>query len=308
MAVFTDINQLPQFKNTVLTVGTFDGVHQGHITILNQVVAKAAEVGGESVLVTFDPHPRKFLFPHQPLGLITPLESKIELVTETGIDHVVVVPFNTDFSRLTAKGYIEKFLVANFHPKVIILGYDHRFGHDRLGDIHMLRHYQPTYQYELVEIPAQLIDAAAVSSTRIRNAIKDGRIEEANTMLGRNYSIKGSVVKGRQLGRTIGFPTANLTPADESQKLPGNGVYVIACTYNDMIYMGMANIGYAPTVTEKKEIKIEANLFDFDFDIYGEHIEIAFLKKIRNEEKFQSLDHLKARLALDKEEALSYFA
>ena len=304
MAVYHDISALPDFHNAVITVGTFDGVHKGHKAILQKVVEHARSQHGESILITFDPHPRKLLFPHQPLGIITPLDEKIKLVLATGIDHIVVVPFTTEFSRLTCTGYIEKFLLKNFRPKSIVIGYDHRFGHDRLGDIDMLKHYAPVHNYQLIEIPAQLIDTAAVSSTRIRHAIKEGNMQEAALMLGRYYSLKGTVEHGRKLGRTIGYPTANLKPLDAAQKIPAIGIYTIQAIHNGTLYNGMLSIGHNPTVTDKKDLKIEANLFDFNKEIYGEELEIIFIRKIRDEQKFGSLDELKNQLHHDKVQSL----
>jgi riboflavin kinase/FMN adenylyltransferase len=304
MSVFYDIQQLPQFKNAVITIGTFDGVHKGHKAILLEVVAHAKKINGESVLLTFEPHPRKLLFPDQPLGIITPLSQKLQLIAETGIEHIVVVPFTREFSMLTAREYIEHFMVGIFHPHSIIIGYDHRFGHDRKGDLDMLKQYAPVYHYELIEIPAQLIDDATVSSTKIRDAISQGRMPEASHMLGRHYSLKGTVVHGNKIGRTLGYPTANLHPLETEQIIPALGIYAIQAIHNNTQYTGMMSIGYNPTVTDKKELRIEANLFDFDKDIYGDELEIIFVKKIRDEQKFDSLDILVRQLHKDKEETI----
>ena len=307
MAVFFDIQHLPDFKNAVITIGTFDGVHKGHKTILAEVVNHARQVNGESVLLTFEPHPRKLLFPDQPLGIITPLDQKLQLITESGIEHIVVVPFTREFAGLSAEEYIERFLVGIFHPKSIVIGYDHRFGHDRKGDLKLLEKCAQQGGYELMEIPDQLIDDAAVSSTKIRHAITEGRVEDASHMLGRNYSITGTVIHGNKLGRTIGYPTANLKPTDPEQTIPAVGIYAIQAVYNGSQYNGMMSIGYNPTVTDKKDIKIEANLFDFDEDIYGRVLEISFLKRLRDELKFDSVEALKRQLHNDKEETLKLF-
>lgn len=300
MAIFYDTIGLPKFKHAVLTVGTFDGVHKGHRAILQEVVTHAANVNGESVLLTFEPHPRKLLFPDQPLGIITPLQQKLELITEAGIQHIVVVPFTMAFAGLSAKEYIENFLVNIFHPHSIVIGYDHRFGNDRKGDIRLLEEFSTEYQYELIEIPAQLIDEAAVSSTKIRNAITGGRMDDARHMLGRDYSLRGTVVHGNKLGRTLGYPTANIHPLEKDQIVPALGIYAIRAIHNWQRYNGMLSIGYNPTVTDKKELRIEANLFDFDQDIYGNTLEIFFIKKLRDEQKFESLEALKAQLHKDK--------
>jgi len=308
MAVFTDINNLPSFRNAVLTAGTFDGVHLGHWAILQEVVRHAREVNGESILITFDPHPRKLLFPDQPLGIITPLDQKISLIQERGIDHVVVVPFTREFANLSAAQYIEDFLVHRFHPHSIVIGYDHRFGHDRKGNIQLLQEFATANQYHVTEIPAQLIDAASVSSTRIRKALNDGQVGEAAHMLGRAYAVRGRVVHGNKLGRTIGYPTANLQPLDPEQLVPGIGIYAIRAEHNGTRYDGMLSIGYNPTVTDKKEIKIEANLFDFDKDIYGDVLEIQFIRKLRDEQKFPSLEALMQQLHQDKKDTLAVLA
>ncbi len=304
MAVFFNIQHLPDFKNAVLTIGTFDGVHKGHKAILREVVRHAKTVSGESVLLTFEPHPRKLLFPDQPLGIITPLDQKLQLINDTGIEHIVVVPFTKEFSELSAQKYIEQFLVNIFHPHSIVIGYDHRFGQDRIGDLHLLEQYAPIYNYELIEIPEQLIDEAAVSSTKIRNAIREGRMEDARQMLDRNYTIRGTVIHGNKIGRTLGYPTANILPENKEQIIPSLGIYAIQAIYDGRQYNGMLSIGYNPTVTDKKELRIEANLFDFDKEIYGDALEIAFIKKLRDEQKFNSLEALKEQLHKDKEETL----
>lgn len=305
MAVYLDIKELPKFHNPVLTIGTFDGVHEGHETILKEVVKHAKEVNGESILITFEPHPRKLLFPDQPLKLLTPLQQKMEYITGAGIQHVVVVPFTKEFANLSAQEYIENFLVKYFHPSCIIIGYDHRFGHDRKGDINLLKEYEKQYGYELQEIPAQLIDDAAVSSTKIRRALNEGRMQEAAHMLGRPYSIRGTVKRGAQLGRTIGYPTANIEPDDAEQLIPANGIYAVRVKWNNKEYGGMMSIGYNPTVTDDKMLKLEVNIFDFNEEIYGQALEIAFIAWLRDEEKFDSLEALTEQLHRDKRDTLN---
>lgn len=308
MAVYYDINKVPTFTNAVITIGAFDGVHEGHKAILRKVAARALEVNGESILITFEPHPRKLLFPDKPLGIITPLAEKIDFALETGIEHIVVAPFTREFSAMSAHDYIERFLARVFKPHTIIIGYDHRFGHDRAGGIELLNKYSADFGYELIEIPAQLIDEAAVSSTKIRNAIREGNMQLAAHMLGRPYSVAGAVAHGNKLGRTIGYPTANLNPAEPDQLLPGNGVYAILAVHNGRTHKGMASIGYNPTVTDKKELKIEGNLFDFAEDIYGDTISFQFIKRLRDELKFDSLAALTHQLHLDKLNTLEVLA
>ncbi len=306
MAVFSDIHHLPAFRNAVITVGTFDGVHKGHTSILQELVQCAKEVNGESVLITFEPHPRKLLFPDQPLGILTPLEQKSKLILETGIEHIVIAQFTEAFSKLSADDYIENFLVGLFHPHTIIIGHDHHFGYDRKGNIGLLKKYETKYAYKLLEIPARLIDEAAVSSTKIRKALEAGHVNEASNMLGRNYSITGKVVKGAQLGRTLGYPTANIAPSDIDQLIPAIGIYAVYVIHKQMRLKGMLSIGFNPTVSDDKRIKIEVNIFDFDQDIYSETIDIEFGHRLRDEQKFDSLDALKAQLHLDKEKTINY--
>jgi len=300
MAVFYSIDGLPHFHNAVLTVGTFDGVHKGHRAILDEVNRHAANVGGESVLITFDPHPRKLLFPEQRLGLITSLRDKIDLVTAAGIQHVVVVPFNREFAAMRASEYISQFLVGIFHPHSIVIGYDHKFGNDRAGDFRLLETCAPEHGYQLIEIPPLLIQHAAVSSTKIRHAIEAGDMDIVAAMTGRYFAIEGEVIDGKKLGRTIGFPTANIKMSDPEQIIPAIGVYAVIVKHNDVSYKAMLNIGYNPTITNTRQLHIEANLFDFDKTIYGELLRIQFVRFIREERKFDSLVALKEQLNIDR--------
>ncbi len=308
MAVYHGTGGLPSFKSAVVTIGTFDGVHKGHRAILQNVAEKAASVGGESILITFDPHPRKLLFPNESLGIITPLAQKLELVQSIGIQHVVVVPFTHEFASLSARGYIEEFLVRHFSPHAIIIGYDHRFGHDRTGNITLLKELAPQFGYRVLEIPAQLIDQAAVSSTKIRNAVMSGNALEATSMLGRPYSFAGRVVHGRQLGRQLGYPTANLIMSDADQVVPGMGVYTVRVRWNGQVYGGMMSVGKNPTVSDTEELKIEVNIFEFAGDIYDETIEVSIENKIRNEMKFNNLDDLKSEIESDKKKSIDFLS
>lgn len=300
MAVYYSIDDLPDFASPVITIGTFDGVHMGHKVILQEVHSYARKIGGESVLLTFEPHPRKLIFPEQQIQILTPLDKKLGLITQEGIQHTVVVPFTKDFASMSAKEYVSDFLVKLFKPSAIIIGYDHQFGHDRKGNIDLLKELQQQYDFDVVEIPAQLIDEATVSSTKIRNAIKEGAVDDAATMLGRNYTLLGTVQKGAQLGRTIGYPTANVVPNHKEQIMPANGVYAVKVTYAGKVYNAMLNIGFRPTVSSDMTLHIEAYIFDFSDDIYNEEIELTFVARLRDEQKFNSLDELKAQLAQDE--------
>lgn len=304
MALYFDIDSLPLFEHAVLTIGTFDGVHLGHRTILDEVVRHTKSVKGESIVITFEPHPRKLLFPGQPIKLITPLQQKLDLIAKAGIHHVVVAPFTREFSQLSATEYIRDFLVKKFQPHSIVIGYDHHFGHDRKGDINLLKEQSAEYGYKVFEIPAQLIDEAAVSSTKIRKALAEGRISDAGHMLGRNYTISGTVIEGNKLGRTIGYPTANIRHSEPEQILPAIGIYAVYARLQGTSFKGMLSIGHNPTVTDDKSIKIEVNIFDFDKEIYGDMLEIEFVARLRNEEKFDSLDALKEQLHKDKEDSI----
>lgn len=304
MAIFYNTDNLPDFENPVLTIGTFDGVHEGHKAILEEVVKHAGQVAGESIVITFEPHPRKLLFPTQSLRLITPLQEKLRLIAETGIKHIVVVSFTREFSHFSAEDYVTNFLVLKFQPKHIIIGYDHHFGHDRTGNISLLRKMRPAHGYDVFEIPAQLIDEAAVSSTKIRKALLDGQVADAAHMLGRHYTLKGKVISGKQLGRKLGYPTANLQPEDADQLIPANGIYAVRVRWNDKMYGGMMSVGFNPTLTTDKQLHLEVNIFDFQHSIYQEIIEVTFIDWLRSEEKFDSLDALTVQLAKDKQAAL----
>lgn len=299
MAVYYSTDNLPLFKNAVLTIGTFDGVHKGHQVILNDVVQQATANDGESILITFEPHPRKLIYPDQSLQLLTPLEEKIALITDTGIQHIVVIPFNAAFASLSAHAYVADLLVKKFNPSCIVIGYDHHFGHDRKGNLALLQEMSNAYGFKVHEIQAQKIDEAAVSSTKVRKALLQGDVTTAQNMLGRAYSLKGTVVTGAQIGRQLGYPTANIMPADADQLIPANGVYAIRAHYNDASFNGMLNIGVRPTVSNTLMLHIEAHLFDFSRDIYDQELEISFIARLRDEQRFGSLDELKAQLARD---------
>lgn len=301
MHVYHQISELSGLTNSIVTIGTFDGVHLGHQKIIKRLVELKNKQGGEIVVFTFDPHPRKVLFPEQKdLKLITLTDEKCEVLKHFGVDHVLVFPFTKEFSQMQANDYIADVIVKGLKTKTLVIGYDHRFGSNREGSIETLKQFATTHQFNVEEIPAQEINQLNVSSTRIRKAIEEGDIQTANDFLGYSFFITGKVVKGKQLGRTIGYPTANISIGNEDKLIPKIGVYAVNVMLGKQSYKGMLNIGTNPTTDLDDNIKIEVNIFDFDQDIYGDNIKIEFVKRIRNEEKFTNLDELKQALANDK--------
>lgn len=305
MQVHFQIDQLPAFKNAVLTVGTFDGVHNGHRVILDQLKEEAALFQGESIVITFHPHPRRVLSNVDAPSLLTGLEERIELFQQHGIDHLVVVAFDHVFAAYTALDYIEKFLVAHFHPKVIVIGHDHRFGKDRKGDFALLDKLGAKFAYRVREIPEKLLQHARISSTGIRHALLVGDIAHANRLLGYRFAMEGVVIEGDKLGRTLGFPTANLSITDSDKLIPSSGVYAVEVELmKEGVHRkltGMMNIGYRPTVNGR-ERRIEVHIFQFDEEIYHERLKVFLIAYTRKEMKFPGLDMLKARLHQDREE------
>jgi riboflavin kinase/FMN adenylyltransferase len=301
VSVFYNISELSQVTNSIVTIGTFDGVHLGHQKIIKRLVELKQKQGGEIVLFTFDPHPRKILFPEQKdLKLITTTEEKCDILKQFGVDHVLVYPFTKEFSKMQAQDYISNIIARGLKTKTLVIGYDHRFGSNREGNIETLKELSKVYNFLVEEIPAQEINQLNVSSTRIRKAIEAGEIQTANDFLGYTFFITGKVVKGKQLGRTIGYPTANVLIEDNDKLIPKIGVYAVNVVLNNLSYKGMLNIGTNPTTDGDNKVKIEVNIFDFDKDIYGKTLKVEFVKWIRNEEKFANLDELKQALANDK--------
>lgn len=304
MQVHFDIERLPVFNKAVVTIGTFDGVHLGHQKIIQALQKEAVHIGGETVIITFDPHPRKVLSSDPSLQLITTLDEKIKLLSALGVDHVVVVPFTKAFAGQSAEAYIKEFLVGRFHPHTVIIGYDHRFGHGRQGDYKLLEEKADIYQYQLLEIPKRVIEEIGISSTKIRSALLSSDIETANMLLGYRFFFEGIVIKGDALGRTLGYPTANLHYTNEDKIRLGEGVYAVYVQVKDEEKKGMLSIGKRPTIDAHLEESVEVNIFDFDKDIYGEAIKITVQKYLRPQEKYASLEQLIQQLALDKENSL----
>ena len=304
MKLHNSTDNLPAFKNAVITIGTFDGVHCGHQQIIKTLKDTAAAANGESVIITFHPHPRKVVSSVVTgIRLITTLQERIDLIAKTGIDHLVVVPFTDFFANQTAEEYISDFLVDKFHPHTIIIGYDHRFGKDRTGNYKLLEEKAAVYNYRLMEIPEHLLDAVKVSSTNIRNAIIHGNIDEANKLLGYQFFFEGEVVHGDKIGRTLGYPTANLKMIDDEKIVLGDGIYAVYADVEGKNYKGMMSIGFRPTVNGKRRV-VEVNLFDFNREIYGHVIRVHVAKYLRSEVKFNGLEELKQALHKDKENSL----
>lgn len=304
MQVHRTIVGLPSFKNAVITIGTFDGVHTGHQKITTALKQEAQRIDGETVIVTFHPHPRKIVQPDASLHLINTLDERMELLEQAGIDHVVVVPFTKEFSEQTAEEYIEDFLLKTFSPKAIIIGYDHRFGKGRKGDYQLLEQFAGIKNFGLVEIPRHVLEEVTISSTKIRNAILSGGVEMANHLLGYPFFFEGKVVKGDKLGRELGYPTANLEYTDGEKIHLGHGVYAVEVIVNKTVRKGMLSIGNRPTL-ENSDEKIEVNIFDFDEQIYGQTLRVIVKRFLRHQEKYNSLEELKTQLAKDKEQSLN---
>ena len=304
MQLHRDISGLPHFKNAVITIGTFDGVHEGHRKIIAALIDQAAKVGGESVIITFDPHPRKILNLEKHLQLINTPEEKIELIAKTGIDHLVIVPFNQEFASQTAEEYVEDFLVKKCRPHTIIIGYDHHFGKDRKGNFALLEMKAGVHHFRLMEIPKYVLDEVSISSTKIRNALLNSEIELANKLLGYSFFFEGKVVKGDQIGRNLGYPTANLEYTDPDKIHLGHGVYAVYVTIDGKKFKGMLSIGNRPTLPRSSEV-VEVNIFNWTEDIYGKNIRVTVSKYLRPQEKYSNLEELKNQLKKDKETSLS---
>lgn len=306
MQVYRDIDSLPSFRNAVITIGTFDGVHMGHRQVIQRLKTEAAIANGETVIITFHPHPRKVVS-SAILGirLINTLEERIELLRDMGIDHLVVVPFTDAFANQPAENYLTDFIVGKFYPHTIIIGYDHRFGRDRLGDYRLLEKRAAQYGYRLKEIPKHVLENIAISSTNIREAILHSDIATANKLLGYEFFFSGEVVHGDKLGRKLGYPTANLKITNEEKIIPGNGIYAVYVSLDNAAdkMKGMMSIGFRPTVDGKKRVA-EVNIFDFDKEIYGQTLTVYVKKYLREEVKFDGLEALVKQIDQDKVNSL----
>lgn len=308
MKIITDLNEFHPQKPVVLTIGTFDGVHLGHQALLKQINIEAENRGGESYVLTFNPHPRSVLFPNEsPVMLIQSIEEKKDKLNRFGLDNLIIYPFTKAFSALAAIEFVEKVLVKQLKVDTLIIGYDHQFGSNREGNIEFLKAHQSTYGYRVIEIEAQTIDELKVSSTRIRKAIEEGDLASVNHFLREPYTLVGQVIKGDQLGRTIGFPTANLKLNEPYKLVPKNGVYAVQVNCLGNKYQGMMNIGVRPTLANSFEKRIEIHMLDVDLDIYDQEIKVSVLAFIREEQKFAGLEELKTKIKEDENWTRNYF-
>ena len=309
MNIHNDLNNLPQFAKAVITIGTFDGVHTGHKKILEQLKVEAANINGETVVITFHPHPRNIVGDTSGVKLLTTLKEKIELLKKENINHLVITPFDDDFSNLLADEYVTSFLYKKFKPHTLIIGYDHQFGKGRKGNYELLEEYGSRLGFEVKEISKQILQQAAVSSTRIRKALLHQDIAVATELLGYHYFFEGIIIKGDQIGRKIGYPTANIQINDEEKLVPGDGVYAVVVEIENDLYKhqqfgGMMYIGSRPVVNGKRRV-IEVNIFDFDDDIYDETMKVIVKKYIRGDMNFAGLEALKKQLAIDKNDSIN---
>lgn len=303
MQVHHSIDLLPVFNNAVVTIGTFDGVHLGHQQIIKALLNEVEKVNGESIIITFHPHPRKIVQPDTSLQLINTLDEKIELLEKQGIDHLVVVPFSPAFASLSADDYIKEFLIQKFHPKVIVIGYDHHFGKGRKGNYQLLEKQKEIWGYNLIEIPKHLLNEADISSTKVRKALLKSDIHSANKLLGYDFFFEGKVVKGDQLGRELGYPTANMEYTDPDKIHLGEGVYAVEVLVAGSVKQGMLSIGKRPTLNDTIE-RVEVNIFDFNENLYGETIRVIVKSFLRPQIKYNDLNALKTQLHQDKIDTL----
>lgn len=306
MKVYRNIIETRNIPNAVVTIGTFDGVHLGHQALFNKMKSLAQSVGGQTVVVTFSPHPRQVLnIDSSNLRFICTPEEKMRKFEQFGIDNVLIINFTKEFSRTPSEVFIKDYIIDNIKPAYIVVGYDHHFGKNRMGDFDLLSDLKKKYNFKVERIAAQDVENIAISSTKIRNALAAGNVKSANRLLGYPYSVTSKVVKGNEIGRTIGFPTANLELAKEYMLFGRGGVFAAFVEYEGRTYKAMANIGHRPTIGDRAEgdMLIEVNLFDFDGDLYGKEITVRFIDRIRDEIKFGSLQELKAQLEQDREKA-----
>ncbi|MCZ6692877.1 MAG: bifunctional riboflavin kinase/FAD synthetase [Bacteroidetes bacterium] len=304
MKIYRGIEEFNPVQNAVVTSGTFDGVHLGHKVILKRLIQLAKKRQGESVVLTFWPHPRFVLYPNDTsLKLLSTFQEKASYLSDLGIDHLIKIEFTKKFSQLSSEEFIHNILIDKIGTKLLVIGYDHRFGKNREGSFQYLANNSHKYGFEIEEIPRQDIENIAVSSTKIRNALESGEIKTANEFIGNNYSLTGKVIKGSQIGRDLGFPTANIVVEESYKLIPADGAYAVKIGYQDRWYNGMLNIGFRPTVNGTTRT-IETHIFDFNQNLYGQVLTIGFVEKIRGEKKFENLEALSKQLTLDRKDAM----
>lgn len=303
MKIFNNISNYKSTNKSVVTIGTFDGVHLGHQKVIRDLVASAIEKNASSVLLTFFPHPRMVLHNNADIKLINTINERIKLLESTGLDTLIIHEFSNEFANLTAFDFVKNILVDKLNTSKLIIGYDHHFGKNREGNFTTLQKYGSEFNFELKEISQQDISNISVSSTKIRKAIELGEIKKANRYLGHNFILSGTVVKGKNLGEKIGFPTANILVKENYKLIPKTGAYIVKATIKNKIVFGMMNIGYRPTVSGKNQT-IEVNFFNFNGDLYNQVLEIEILQFLRDEIKFNSIDDLKNQLKIDQQNSL----
>lgn len=300
MRIFNGLENV-DISSPVVTIGTFDGVHLGHQKIIDRLNEEAKMIGGESVLFTFFPHPRMVIYPEtHGLKLLQTQEEKLKKLEQNGLQNVIIYPFDFEFSRKSAIEFVRDILVNKLHVRRLVIGYDHQFGRNREGSIEFLKSISEIYEFEVIEIPVEEVDEVNVSSTKIRESLIKGKVDRAAEFLGEPFSLTGTVIKGDQLGRSIGYPTANLEILSKEKLIPAEGVYAVQCIVNASHHSGMMNIGIRPTVSSCSSVRMEVHLFEFDENIYGADMEVRFIQKIRDEFKFKDLDALRDQLRKDE--------
>lgn len=310
MRIYKGIDELGAFKNSVVTIGTFDGAHKGHQKILSRLNDIAKETQGESILFTFYPHPRMIVFPeNHNLKLLQTIDEKVESLASFGLDNLIIYPFTKEFSRLTAFEFVRDILVEKLKVKTLVIGYDHQFGRNREGDLEFLKETAKIFDFEVEEISAEEVQEVNVSSTKIRQSLNNGNIERANEFLGRPFLCTGIVVEGKKLGRELGFPTLNIQVNNDHKILPKDGVYGVQVQIDEKNFRGMMNIGQNPTVKNSgdQEKKIEVHIFDFNKEIYGTEVKVFFHNFVRDEKTFSNLEELKSQLIKDEKSVRKYF-
>ena len=301
MKIYNNFSEFVKVPNAIVTIGTFDGVHLGHKAILKDMVKTAKEIGGETVVITFYPHPRQVLNINAAnLRFITTQEEKLKRLEMSGVDNVIVVNFTKEFSRVSSEDFISEYILKHINPVKLVIGYDHHFGNNRMGDFNLLNEMQNKYNFELQRIEAHDVENIAVSSTKIRHSLQQGDVERANALLGYQFSYVGKVVSGNKIGRELGYRTANIELEKEFRLIETAGVYATYVDYDGKEYKSMTYIGKKPTVNNEEIENIEVHLFDFDSDLYDKVIKVRFVKRVRGEHKFESLDALKKQIQIDE--------